>query len=162
MGTTVPPCMGTTVPPTNAMSPDCSFCFGFVDELLHAAMATTMASTMRVRVMTSTIERRRTCGNDTATVPDSGCAVRLHESPPHPRLRTCAALRGIAIAEVLSKMRHPTDTEAFSAIEEEFFREGEAMSESPRAEREVSTAPQRSVWSRLFARTPRAVTEPSI
>lgn len=111
--------------------------------------------------MTSTIERPRTCGTDTAPVPDSGCAVRLHESPPHPTLRTCAALRGIPIAEALYKMRHPTDTEAFSAIEEEFFREGEAMSESPLVEREVSTAPQRSVWSRLFSRTPRAVTEPS-
>lgn len=63
-------------------------------------------------------------------------------------------------------MRQLTDTESFSAIEEEFFREGEAMSEIAVieyvVEREVSEPPQRSVWSRLFARTPRAATEPSL
>jgi hypothetical protein len=58
-------------------------------------------------------------------------------------------------------MRQPTNGEAFSATEEEFFRAGEAMNGNEVVETEVVEEPRRSAWSRWFARTPRPATEPS-
>lgn len=70
--------------------------------------------------------------------------------------------RGIAIARYIV-MRHSSDSEAFSAAEEEFFRAGDAMGEGEGAvDEEVATTPTRRAWSRWFSRTPRAATEPSI
>lgn len=114
--------------------------------------------------MTAAIVRAQSCGNDTATIPDSALTVRLHEWPPLATWRTRGSGSGIAIALSRCNMRQPTDgSEAFSALEEEFFREGEAMSANEAVEhvteREVLVeAPQRSGWSRWFARTPRAAT----
>ena len=62
-------------------------------------------------------------------------------------------------------MRPPTDGEAFSAAEEEFFREGDAMSGNDAVEitheEAVTVAPQRRTWLQWFARAPRAVSEPA-
>lgn len=63
-------------------------------------------------------------------------------------------------------MRPPTDGEAYSSIEEEFFRAGDAMNANDAndhvVDHDVTATPQRSAWSRWFGRTPRAATEPSI
>ena len=62
-------------------------------------------------------------------------------------------------------MSDPNGGDAFSAIEEEFFRAGEAMSEAsdgkPRPTHHAAAAPT-GLWSRLFKRTPRPATEPSV
>ena len=54
--------------------------------------------------------------------------------------------------------------DAFSALEEDFFRTGDAMSEGAvesRSDRDA-VAVRTSLWSRLFKRTPRPATEPSV
>lgn len=62
-------------------------------------------------------------------------------------------------------MRHSTESEAFSAAEEAFFREGDAMSADGAGERvdedETTVAPQRRTWLQWFARSPRPVSEPA-
>lgn len=115
--------------------------------------------------MTAAIATAHACGNDTAPFPDSALTVRLPEWPPRARCWTRGTRGGIPIAEVQLNMRQPTNDEGFSATEEEFFREGEAMNSNAAvehvAEREVAEPAQRSGWSRWFARTPRAATAES-
>lgn len=56
----------------------------------------------------------------------------------------------------------PVDADAFSPMEEEFFRAGDAISAATSAEScsdsDAAPAP-RGLWSRLFKRTRRAATE---
>lgn len=60
-------------------------------------------------------------------------------------------------------MRLPTNREELSPIEEEFFRAGDEMSSNETddlmVDAEVVARPQRSAWSRWFARTSRASTD---
>lgn len=62
-------------------------------------------------------------------------------------------------------MRAPTDGEAFSDAEEEFFRAGDALDNASSADEVIAdeaAPPHRRAWTRWFARSNRAVTEPSI
>ena len=51
-------------------------------------------------------------------------------------------------------MRAPTDREAFSATEEEFFRAGDALTAGEGSETEEP--PQRSLWARWFRKSLRS------
>jgi hypothetical protein len=51
-------------------------------------------------------------------------------------------------------MRAPTDREAFSATEEEFFRAGEAMAAVDGSE--LEEPPQQSLWARWFRKSVRS------
>jgi hypothetical protein len=55
----------------------------------------------------------------------------------------------------------PACTKPYSDIEEDFFRAGDEMSDVPFAELEAPPA-RKSVWSRLFERALRALTEPRL
>ena len=90
----------------------------------------------------------------------TGCpATRLATSCKPAKFRSRAVAPRLLFFR--SIMRQPTDDgEGFSALEEAFFREGDAMSANEVVEHitEVAEPPQRSGWSRWFARTPRAAT----
>lgn len=63
-------------------------------------------------------------------------------------------------------MRLPTDGEALSSIEQEFFRAGDEMDanagDEDVVESDTVAPPQRSAWSRWFARPSRPATDPTI
>jgi hypothetical protein len=62
-------------------------------------------------------------------------------------------------------MRLPTNREELSPIEEEFFRAGDEMSSNETNDHmvdcELVAPPQRSAWSRWFARASRPATDSS-
>lgn len=74
---------------------------------------------------------------------------------------------GIVIARTRLMSKSSSDrggAEAFSPLEEEFFRAGDAISAAaagePRSDVETAPSPPPAgLWSRLFKRTPRAITE---
>ena len=62
-------------------------------------------------------------------------------------------------SEIMADMASaPACTKPYSEIEEDFFRAGDEMSDVPFEE--LDAPPRRSLWSRLFERALRVLTEP--